>query len=72
MSIHAIQDTDRYKRIVGIMKIGNRNVNEEQVFGGGYSAVFYNRLFVRKQRGRGLRSRPVRGTRKLFGRDDEV
>jgi hypothetical protein len=53
MSIHAIQYTDRCKRIVGIMKIGNRNINEEQVFGGGYSAVFYDRSSVRKQGGGG-------------------
>ena len=26
-----IQDTDQYKRVVGIIKIGNRNINEEMV-----------------------------------------
>lgn len=34
MSLQTIQDTDRYKRSVGFMKIGNRNINEEQVVGG--------------------------------------
>lgn len=34
MSLQTIQCTDRYKRIVGIVKIGNRNINKEKVVGG--------------------------------------